>query len=158
MNQTNENPYETPSSDIITNNPALSMQGFTRFSAWGVFGLSIITLGIYPIYWMYTRARVVNNIHENTISDALLYSIIVITILSFGIAFFEETDIIIMINGIITLIYVVLTITLIFKIRNRLQDIMNGGNLSYYLSPVLTFFFTSLYLQYKINQYFDDHA
>ena len=146
-----------------TSNDLADLLRIGRFSAWFVFGLSIITIGIYPIYWMYTRAKIINSLHENKISSTLLTSLIIVTVLSYGLDFFGsdndlESEISIDIVGLfIGLVYLILYLVVLFKIRNRLQIIINRtSNQSYELGSVFTFFFFVIYLQYKINQSIDE--
>lgn len=157
MDEIIENPYKTPAADLASTDNDKSILQFKRFSAWGVFGLSVITLGIYPIYWLYTRAQVVNSNHEKQISSALLMSMVLVTILSFASSFFGEGNIALIVGLVVAIAYMVIYILVLFKVRNRLVDIMNKSCTSVYkLGPVLTFFFFSIYLQYKLNQCIDE--
>ena len=157
MNEMSENPYKTPEAELSSTDNDKSILQFKRFSAWGVFGLSFITLGIYPIYWLYTRAQVVNSIHEKQISSALLMLMVLVTILSFGSSFFGESDVAVIVGLVVAVAYMGIYIMVLFKVRNRLVDIMNNSCASVYkLGPVLTFFFFSIYLQYKLNQCIDE--
>ena len=157
MDEMNDNPYKTPEAELSSTDNDKSILQFKRFSAWGVFGLSFITLGIYPIYWLYTRAQVVNSIHEKQISSALLMSMVLVTILSFASSFFSESDVAVIVGLVVAIAYMVIYILVLFKVRNRLVDIMNNSCATVYkLSPVLTFFFFSIYLQYKLNQCIDE--
>ena len=157
MGEMNENPYKPPEAELSSTDNNKSILQFKRFSAWAVFGLSFITLGIYPIYWLYTRAGVVNSIHENKISAALLVSMVLVTVVSFASSFLGESEVAVIASGVISIAYIVIYFLVLFKVRNRLVDIMNRSSRSQYkLSPVLTFFFFSIYLQYKINQCIDE--
>ncbi|MDH3760619.1 MAG: DUF4234 domain-containing protein [Gammaproteobacteria bacterium] len=157
MEQAINNPYRTPDAELVKIADASSALKLGRFSAWAVFGLTVITLGIYPLYWMYTHAITINTLHENKISTALLVSLVIATLLSFASNFMDQTQPeIIIAGGVIGIVYMVLYLVVLFKIRNRLQDILSqacGG--SFRVGPVLTFFFFVIYLQYKINQCID---
>lgn len=157
MNQSNSNPYQPPVADLHDLQSDSKILNFTRFTAWGVFGLSVLTLGIYPIYWMYSRALTVNENHSNRISLGLLYGLVITTILSFASEFFGDSDSAVLVSGVLTVVYIVLYLTVLFTLRNRLQDIINTEKTPYIssLSGVLTFFFNSIYLQYKINEAID---
>ena len=56
MNEVAKNPYESPSAELIDKGSLGSINQFKRFTAWGVFGLSMITLGIYPVYWLMRKS------------------------------------------------------------------------------------------------------
>src|SRR5271169_194732 len=54
------NPYAPPKARLEAwVNPG-SVQAFPRFSTWGVLLLGVVTLGIYPLYWLYTRTEILN--------------------------------------------------------------------------------------------------
>ena len=157
MTESEENPYKTPEAYLVQPSQDKSILEFKRFSAWGVFGLTIITLGIYPYYWMYTRAKVINSVHDDKIPMAWPTSLFVIFILSYATSFIGESNEAIIANLVITVVYLVLYVIVLFKIRNRLQVIINrSGNKEYRLGPLMTFFFYAIFLQYKINECIDD--
>ncbi|WP_226704524.1 DUF4234 domain-containing protein [Microbulbifer elongatus] len=149
------NPYEAPSSDLaVATNDQIS-SNFDRFSAWWVFLLTIFTFGIYPVYWVYTRAQTVNRIQDNQIAPAWIYLTVIFFALTIVVEFIapEKVELAIIVN----IAYFVALLTTLFKIKNRLQKMMSettGSN--YTLGPVLTFFFHSIYLQYKINEFIDN--
>lgn len=148
------NPYSAPTSDLTVTTEDMISDNFQRFSAWWVFLLTIITLGIYPIYWTFTRAQTANRIHENQIASAWLAAMVALYALTFlaEYAFPEMEGIFLLAN----IGYLVAYLTCLFKVKNRLQDLMSKSTGSTYtLSPILTFFFNSIYLQYKINEFID---
>jgi hypothetical protein len=84
-------------------------------------------------------------------------SMVLVTILSFASSFFGEGNIAVIVGLVVAIAYMVIYILVLFKVRNRLVDIMNKSCTSVYkLGPVLTFFFFSIYLQYKLNQCIDE--
>lgn len=157
MNEVAENPYKAPSAELASGQTSDDIQAFGRFTAWGVFGLSIITFGLYPIYWLCSRAGIANSLHEQEIHRAWLALLVVSTGLSFASGFFGESEVAVMAALAITLAYMVSYLVVLFSLRNRLQDVMNrGSGNSYSLNPILTFFLSAIYLQYKINQCIDE--
>lgn len=156
MNESNDNPYKTPDATLVQTASDDSIQSFNRFSAWWVFGLTILTLGIYPYYWMYSRAKIINSMHQDKISPVLMFLFLIVVALSYASGFFGDSQAAVLVGLVITLVYLVLYLMVLFKIRNRLQDIMNrSSNHEHKLGPVLTFFFYAIYLQYKINECLD---
>ncbi len=149
-----ENIYQSPSSDLDVSEGG-DIANFKRFSAWGVFGLSVITLGIYPAYWLYSRSKVLNSFHENGISFVLLNAFLLFVFLSFSIGILSgvipENTILAAVNGIISIPYFVIYLVILFKFRGRIKDISGGQ-----VGPVLTFFGSAIYLQYKINAFIDN--
>jgi len=153
MTDSQKNIYQTPSSDL-DNSIKGGVSKFKRFSAWGVFGLSLITLGIYPLYWLYSRSKVLNSFHDNVISKVLLNIFILVAILSFSTSYLSSAmptnTVFAIANGVLILPYLILYLTVLFKFRNRLREITGDV-----VGPVLTFFFSAIYLQYKINESID---
>ena len=68
-----ENPYAAPQSDVIEASGNTRIHIFKRFSAWWVFILNLVTMGIYPLYWMYNRASIINNHHDKKIENVYLF-------------------------------------------------------------------------------------
>ena len=153
MAENQENIYQAPMSDLsVTEGGGVS--NFKRFSAWGVFGLSIITLGIYPAYWLYNRAKVLNSFHENRMSIVLLNSFIITVIASFSMGFISgaipDNTVLAIANSVISIAYIVIYLVVLYKLRSRLRDVIGCE-----IGPVLTFFASAIYLQYKINESID---
>ena len=157
MSETLADPYRTPDAPLNRAHDNRDILRFKRFTAWGVLGLSIITLGIYPVYWMVTRAQVINLFHEDRISPVLLYLLVIATVFSMATFFLGASETEVIISGVITLVYFTFYLIVLFKIRNRLQEIVNHtSDQRYKINIVLTFFFYTIYLQYKINECIDD--
>jgi len=152
-----ENPYKAPEADINTVSEGKLSEVFQRFSAWGVFGLGIITLGIYYIYWMYSRTQQLNERISDPIGSGFITATLILYALSFLSNFVSLADP--MIGGALGLTGLPAWIMMIiwaFKMRagiHSYKGIAPGEPNS--LGPVLTFFFSSLYLQYKINYIID---
>lgn len=157
MNEAADNPYKSPEAHLDQSISDKNVQILGRFTAWGVFALTILTLGIYPIYWMYSRAKIINTLHEDKISSALLILFVVAEILWYSSVIFGGSEAAIQAGGVIAVVNMVLYLIVLFTIRNRLQDIVNrSGNKQYKVGIVLTFFFFVIYLQYKINKCIDE--
>lgn len=159
MNDLTGNPYQAPDSRLTVDGDDSRILQFKRFSAWGVFGLSIITLGIYPIYWLYSRTMTANTLHEDKIPQILLYGMLIGLVINLASNFAGDNELLIMGGAIFSLLYMVCYLMVLFKLRNRLRDFMNGaGGNQYVLNGILTFFFSSIYLQYKINECLDQRS
>ncbi len=146
--------YQAPGSDLAGDGEQVGVQNFKRFSAWGVFGLSVITLGLYPIYWLYSRARKLNEFHQNPLSEPLLLAYvgvsIAILVLSFTEPFVPALGAMSGALDSLSLVNLVLYLMVLFKLRNRLAEVIGGS-----LGGIMTFFFNVIYLQYKINEAID---
>ncbi|WOX05518.1 DUF4234 domain-containing protein [Microbulbifer pacificus] len=151
------NPYSAPTADLCltaTANDPIS-KNFRRFSAWWVFLLSIVTLRIYPIFWIINHAQILNRIQPKPLAPIWLYLMAISLASSFVMEYrFPEM---VWTLGAINIIYLVTLLTSLFKVKNRLKDLMTeSAGTPYPLSPILTFLFDVIYLQYKINQFIDD--
>ena len=155
MEETSRNPYQAPTSDVTIAASAENMAHLKRFSAWAVFGLSLITLGIYPLYWLYSRSKTLNGFHTRKIADGLIRSaVIAFAVLVFTevlIEFYAQSVWLALIGTLSRIAYLTLYIVLLFALRNRLLDSIGSR-----VSPILTFLFGCIYLQYKINGAIDE--
>ena len=154
--------YSTPEATLV-NPDGGDLDSFTRFSAWGVFGLTIITFGIYYMYWFYTRTLKLHEFHDNKISMGLVYSAMVTYIAYTALSFLDEAayqnEFVLIASLSVMLGYFIVYLTWVFTFRSRLLDIaVANGNTQFKINPVLTFFFQALYLQYKINVYIDNKS
>ncbi|NKB38689.1 MAG: DUF4234 domain-containing protein [Gammaproteobacteria bacterium] len=156
MEDESSNIYKAPESDLSTTQNADDVNNFERFSAWAVFGLSIITFGIYPLYWLFTRAKTVNTFHSNLISPKMIMATGIIFIINIVFqvlaGVYEENMAIVSSSALINLVYLVFYLILLFSLRNRIRDIIGKS-----VNPVFTFFASAIYLQYKINVAIDEN-
>ncbi|NQY63241.1 MAG: DUF4234 domain-containing protein [Alteromonadaceae bacterium] len=156
------NAFEAPQanlSDADTSvKPILEME---RFSAWRVFFLSMITLSIYSYYWFITRAKQINaHSTESKANLPMFYIYTVYAIISMGISMAQITDpTFAIINGLLSIIFVILLLIGVFSLRSAIEEVINKGSEEHvHLNKVLTFFFSFLYLQYKMNEAIDNQS
>jgi len=157
-----ENAFEAPKADLsapVTDTPILEMQ---RFSAWGVLGLSIITLSLYFFYWMYTRFSKINTLSETAKANMIaLYVYFGVSVVSNICQYALDptnfvVSIVIMVAGLFGLISYVMAI---FSARKALSEVINKGSQEEVkLGGILTFFFSAIYFQYKINEAIDNQS
>ena len=147
--------YRAPEADLAVNLNARAVLNYQRFTAWGVVGLTMITFGIYPIYWLISRANVTNTFHPNKISivavNTFLASAIGVFMLAVFSGFFPDNQALGLANVLVSLINFICYFAVLFLLRNRLQEITGLK-----IGPFLTFFLNVIYLQYKINQSIDE--
>ncbi|MCP4597234.1 DUF4234 domain-containing protein [Neptuniibacter sp.] len=160
MNDIVENPYSAPEADLEKPQQANDLRVFTRFTTWAVFGLSIITLGFYTIYWLYNRTEKLNSIIEDKISKGYMIATTVVYILSMLLSYAplavgQGSEMMIVAQPIISLVSAIMMLIWVFKFRNRLNRITQSEGKPTWCGPILTFFFQTLYLNYKINQNLD---
>ena len=154
MSDLEENAFAAPQAELSNNTvkekPILQ---FERISAWFVFFIGMFTFGIYNVYWLYSRSLVANNlVKENKINITLVYSYISLFIISL-VSTFTGLETLSMITQLINFIVYIL---LVFSMRRVFIEIINTGSENYtHLSGILTFLFSSIYFQYKINEAID---
>ncbi|SIQ86753.1 DUF4234 domain-containing protein [Marinobacterium stanieri] len=158
MNQIADNPYAAPEAELEVQQAEGDLSVFKYFTTWAVLGLSIITLGIYPIYWLYNRTQKLNTITPTPISQGFVTAALVIMILSTVLSYvlpFLGSTLLVLIGNLISLVSTVLFFVWVFKFRNRLNAVTQSQGQPTWAGPVLTFFFSIFYLNYKINQHID---
>lgn len=158
-----ENPYVTPQANLFeVKKSACVLTEFKKVSTWTVFFLSFITLGIYNKYWIYSRTKILNKLPSvEPIGDVFINSTIISWILSFLLNFAKgfmpsSTDVStifsILLVG-LSLAGTVLPIIWAFKFKNRLKIFANVYiSNTIYFGGIMTFFFQTLYLSYKLNE------
>jgi hypothetical protein len=146
------NPYAPPKARVDAEVLRGSVLAFPRFSAWFVFLLCIVTLGLYPLYWLYTRTKIANRVlPSNPISMGLAAAVLTLATANLVIGFLSGADA----NDAslrMSLATWAIQLAWIFQLRARLSEISNKPA----VGGVMTFFFGSLYFQYKINEFIDE--
>jgi hypothetical protein len=161
-----QNPYTPPAAPLVVESRA-DIREFPRFSAWYVFFLSLVTLGLYIIYWLYNRTSILNRLAQNRISDTFIVAVTIIAVLSFVLSVGEIAYAVVAtgprlppwyegFGNVLSIVSNVALLVWVFKFRNRLVDEVMGTPLARSdVGPVMTFFFQLIYLQFKINQKID---
>lgn len=155
MDKHASNIYRAPDSALETE--PMSLKDLPRFSAWWVFFLAIVTLYIYPLYWLFNRSKLITAIFpDRPISEAFMFTIIILWIGSFGldivnlfypIAYWNDLA-----SSSSSLVINIGVIVWGFMIRSRLHDLFYSMGIGVRIGPILTFFFGPIYLSYKINE------
>ena len=152
--------YKTPDSDLEVNSSNGDLRAFKRFSAWGVFFLGMITMGIYPMYWLYSRTKILNTLTDDGIAGIVvnisLTAYVINMVTAYGPYLFPVGEWMTIVNLIATLVLLVFMLVWVFSFKSAIVQIARANGASdFKASGVLTFFGQSIYLQYKINQYID---
>lgn len=138
-------PYKAPEAELSELHNSDKINAFSRFSTWGVIGLTIITLGFYVYYWMFTRARILNSlIPQNPTPGWMLPTLIVLNVGSTAFNFWimragmgSEVIYLSQIFGVITFSVALIWL---FSFKSRLNIITESkkGDANW-VSPILTF-------------------
>ncbi len=149
-----ENVFAAPQAELTdgADKEKLVLQ-FERISAWFVFFIGLITLGIYNVYWLYSRTLIANNLaKEHKINVNWLYSYISLFAINLVASFAGLETLALIVQVINFVVYIVL----VFSMRRAFIEIINAGSENYtHLNGILTFLFSSIYFQYKINEAID---
>jgi len=151
--------YRPPESEVTVRDLG-NINLFQRFNIWFVLILILLTLGLYIVYWLHTRTKILNQIVHHNISTIFVSVATLLFVLSFVIQvvgtlleeaavfpnamqYFTYLPMLELISNILILVWV-------FKFRNQLQKTFSSSEFDVGIIP--TFFFQIIYLQYKINR------
>ena len=160
----NQNPYAAPQADVelpSSGNAIDVIKNLPRFTTWAVVGLSIITFGLYAIYWLYNRTSKLNaglpddqKISKGVIMGAMVSYLLYMVFSIVGPMVMPELAIV---GSVFALIYFVLFIIWIYKFRGAINNLTGTRERKKgWIGPILTFFINVYYFQYKINQIHDN--
>jgi len=144
-----------------------------------LFLLSIITLGLYPMFWFIKRSPEINNLKtkskltkKSAVILLIFYILFTISLISLqitaslsGVTIPNVTDpanvpiefqilfIITLIFGLISLMFLLI---LTFRVRKILNEVLANKQTKRKVSGLFTLIFNIYYLQYEINRIIDD--
>ena len=128
-------------------------------STWKLFGLALITSGVYLAHYIKTKTAIINEHCEadERISDSFVTFIMVISYLSLALfipyLFVEETHPVAALSGLVDSICSVTLIVWGFKARNRMNVILSNSKTdNEWFHGFWTFLFTPLYFNFKVNK------
>jgi hypothetical protein len=135
------------------------MKALRSQSTWRLFGLGIITLGVYWAHYIKRQSAILNAHLEpgraiseglTTVLMALVYVSLPVTI---GALFVGEDHVLNRVDSTMTRCWAILAIVWGYTARDRVNThfALESGTKAW-MSGLWTFFFTPLYFNYKINQ------
>ncbi|MGI9332063.1 MAG: DUF4234 domain-containing protein [Gammaproteobacteria bacterium] len=135
------------------------LDGLPSPSTWLVFFLTVITAGIYMVWWLYNRSVAINRILGATaisfgytaVVPALYAVSMLISVLdgALGLGLNEQAGAASLMLGLFQLGVNIAFIFWAFAVRKHLRVLFSDR---VHVGPVMTFFFGSLYLNYKIRE------
>jgi hypothetical protein len=153
-------PYAPPSAIVADPAPA-SYGDFRRISTWWIVPLSIITLWVYPSYWLYSRVKTLNALSRtDAIPEGLPLAGLLLNGATLIVALVNEAWPTLigmpLIALFVKLAFFIVNLVCVFSFRDELHDHpTEHSERSYHLSGLATFFLQVLYLNYKLNQRID---
>jgi hypothetical protein len=158
--QTLSDPYAPPGAIVADPAPA-SYGDFRRISTWWIIPLWVITLGLYPSYWLYSRVKTLNALSTtDAIPEGLPLAGLLLNagnlIAAFVNAAYPDLMGIPLIAFFVQLASFIVNLVCVFSFRDELEEHpTEHSERSYHLSGLATFFLQVLYLNYKLNQRID---
>lgn len=153
----NNTAYSAPEAALVSTEPNIDILQLKRFSTWAVLALNMITQGIYGAYWLSSRTNQLNKILDNKISTtpSMVYLVTVIAMLFLNMIAEENLDGAVLILFLVVFIsFIVSYVMTVFKMKAALEEIMPSKS----LGGAMTFLFSSVYFQYKINEEIDESS
>ena len=119
---------------------------------------SVITLSIYPWFWVFSRKKILNQLTESKITESLPAFFVITSILSLFLQGYGETQydesIIAAGNG-LSLISVVLMIVIAFQMKKVLKEFSDNNEMKIPYNGFFTFLLSFTYINYKLNENID---
>jgi hypothetical protein len=153
-------PYAPPGAIVADPAPA-SYGDFRRISTWWIIPLTIITLGVYPSYWLYSRVKTLNALSTTeAIAEGLPLAGLLLNagnlIAAFVSVAYPDLIGIPLIALFVKLAFFIVNLVCVFSFRDELHEHPTEySERSYHLSGLATFFLQVPYLNYKLNQRID---
>lgn len=162
-NADDSGPEHSPNSGSLDDKPGSPMQSLPRISTWRVVAFSILSLGIYNTYWLFTRTQLINRLHDEKIPMSVPHTVIGLLLVNFIFSIMsganpDNTDYheLASLSG---LFFSLGNVFWVFMLRHRIHRMTLAGEKSlFWLNGIFTFLFQVAYLQYKINEYIDNHT
>ena len=143
------NPYQPPSSDpSFEAASTTSKEQLKKTPVLLVILLVIITLGFYTPYWYTSRRKIFNRLAEsNKIPLGLCIALFLLTPFANAGTIEQDGSSLVFFYWAISVVWVIVTLVLRYKVQGILE-----ANYEDDFSGLLNFFFSILYLQFKINR------
>jgi len=154
MDDDTGNIFEPPQAELETE--SLGWDEFPWFSTWWVLLLTIFTLYLYGLYWMYSRSQTFNRIYpDRPISNVLIFGLPVVWIGSLVLEmidpFFDFALMSQYWSSPVSLVTSIAGIVWAFSIRERVNRLLFDTGQEMSAGPLGTFFLGHLFLNYKMN-------
>ena len=119
---------------------------------------TVITLTIYPLFWVFSRKKILNQLTESKINESLPSFFVITSILSAFLQGYGETQLdqsAITVGGLLQLISVVLMVVIAFQMKKVLEKFSVNNEMKISYNGFLTFLLSFIYINYKLNENID---
>jgi len=123
---------------------------------------TVITLSIYPWFWVFSRKKILNQLTESKITESLPVIFVITSILSVFLQGYGETQLdgesAIALSGLFQLISFVLMVVIAFQMKKVLEEFSVNNEMKISYNGFLTFLLSFMYINYKLNENIDHIA
>tara|TARA_B100000809_G_scaffold73925_1_gene71691 strand:+ start:292 stop:900 length:609 start_codon:yes stop_codon:yes gene_type:complete len=120
---------------------------------------TVITLSIYPWFWVFSRKKILNQLTESKITESLPVIFVITSILSVFLQGYGETQLdgesAIALSGLFQLISFVLMVVIAFQMKKVLEEFSVNNEMKISYNGFLTFLLSFMYINYKLNENID---
>ena len=120
---------------------------------------TVITLSIYPWFWVFSRKKILNQLTESKINESLPAFFVITSILSAFLQGYGETQLdgesAIALSGLFQLISFVLMVVIAFQMKKVLEEFSVNNEMKISYNGFLTFLLSFMYINYKLNENID---
>ena len=120
---------------------------------------TVITLSIYPWFWVFSRKKILNQLTESKITESLPVIFVITSILSAFLQGYGETQLdgesAIALSGLFQLISFVLMVVIAFQMKKVLEEFSVNNEMKISYNGFLTFLLSFIYINYKLNENID---
>ena len=120
---------------------------------------SVITLGIYIFYWVFSRKNSLNLISETKLNNAVVIIYFISAIGSYlgsylG-GFISQDSYLIVFSNLLGFVSFISGVVISFKMKDILKEFSDNNEMNISYNRFLTFFLNIMYINYKINENID---
>ena len=104
---------------------------------------TVITLTIYPWFWVFSRKKIINQLTESKITESLPAFFVITSILSAFLQGYGETQLdesAIAVGGLLQLISVVLMVVIAFQMKKVLEEFSVNNEMKIFIQRIFHFF------------------
>lgn len=129
-----------------------SILDYPSIPSWGVLILSIATLGLYPIWWFYSRAKIINGVQADSISNWQIHILAAVALLNVALDLIPGLALPEILINCIFWGHLGVYFWVVFCFKSEIESSLYLNKVrEFQLSMFLSFILSPIYFQYKIN-------
>jgi len=128
------------------------VSNYPSIPSWVVLVLCIFSLGLYPIWWFYSRAAIVNGHQTGGISLWQIHILAIIAALNVGLEFIPTLMLPELLASVIFWGHLAVYFWVVFCFKSEIESSLYLSKVrDFQISMFLSFILSTVYFQYKIN-------